>query len=147
MNIRKPLKVMLRKPDNKGQGLVEFAVVIIVLVTAIYGVLVIGQIFHVKVVLNNAAREGVRYLSLHPTDNLNSYAGTKAAAIGEAQNSGVVLSNGDVTVPSCNPDEITGYCESGFPVQVRVGTSYALAWDWLFPSMLSIVSSARMMVP
>jgi Flp pilus assembly protein TadG len=133
--------------NNSGQGLVEFAIVIVLLFTVIFGALMIGQIFHAKVVLNNAAREGARYLSLHPTDNGNAYSGTIAATLQEAQNSGVVITSSDVTVPSCNVDEISGYCESGFPVQVRASTTFTMAWDWLFPSSILIDGAARMMVP
>ncbi len=115
-----------------------------------YGALVIGQVFHVKTVLNNAAREGARYLSLHPTDNTLSYSGTKAAAMLESKNSGVALANSDITVSppwGCRVDEITGFCEAGFPVAVQVGTTYGLAWEWLFASTVLLVSEAQMMVP
>jgi Flp pilus assembly protein TadG len=134
-------------PSSRGQSLLEFAVVAMVLFIAIYGVLVLGQVFHVKVVLNNAAREGVRYLSLHPMENTTSFSNTKAAAVAEAQNSGVVLSVSDVFVPMCNVDEITGFCESGFPVEVRVRTDFELAWEWLFPKVVQIESVAKMMIP
>ena len=133
--------------NNQGQGLLEFAIVILLLFMVIYGALVIGQIFHAKVVLNNAAREGARYLSLHPMDNIGSFNGTKAAVLLEATNSGVIIDANDVTVPGCNVDAISGFCESGFPVLVRVGTTFNLAWDWLFPSTIVIEGSARMMVP
>ena len=133
--------------NNSGQGLIEFAIVIMFLFTVIFGALMIAQIFHAKVILNNAAREGVRYLSLHPTDNVGAFSGTKAAAIQEAQNSGVVLTSSDITVPDCNIDEISGYCESGFPVQVRTSITYTMAWEWLFPSSFLVEGVARMMVP
>jgi Flp pilus assembly protein TadG len=117
------------------------------LFTVLFGALMIGQIFHAKVVLNNAAREGARYLSLHPTDNGNAYSGTKAAAMKEAQNSGVVITSSDVRVdPDCNVD-FSGYCESGFPVQVRASKTIILAWEWLFPGSILIEGAAWMMVP
>lgn len=133
--------------NNKGQGLVEFAIVITFLFTAIFGALMLSQIFHAKVVLNNAAREGVRYLSLHPTDNIGAFSGTKAAAIREAQNSGVVITSADVSVPDCNIDEISGFCKSGFPVQVRTSINFIFAWDWLFPNSFLVEGVAGMIVP
>ncbi|MDH3942928.1 MAG: pilus assembly protein [Anaerolineae bacterium] len=132
---------------NSGQSILEFAVTVIFLFIAVYGVLVLGQVFHVKVVLNNAAREGVRYLSLHPMENTEGFSGTKAAAVAEAQNSGVIINISDVTVPMCNIDEVTGFCESGFPVEVHVETSFSLAWEWIFPNSVEIESVAKMMVP
>ncbi|MCH7664287.1 MAG: pilus assembly protein [Chloroflexi bacterium] len=138
---------MITLKNNQGQGLLEFAIVILLLFMVIYGALVIGQIFHAKVVLNNAAREGVRYLSLHPADNIGSFSGTKAAAVLEATNSGVVLDASNVTVPDCIEDDFSGFCESGSPVLVMVGTTFNLAWDWLFPSTITIQGEARMMVP
>lgn len=133
--------------NNKGQGLIEFAIVIMLLFTVMFGALMIAQVFHAKVVLNNAAREGVRYLSLHPTDNVGAFSGTKAAALQEAENSGVVITSSDVTVPNCNIDELSGYCESGFPVQVRTSMTFRLAWDWLLPSSFLVEGAAWMMVP
>ena len=138
---------------NSGQGLLEFAIVVLLLFMVIFGALVIGQIFHAKVVLNNAAREGVRYLSLHPMDNISSFSGTKTATVLEATNSGVILDTSDVTISAsgtpigCNVDVITGFCESGYQVEVTVGSTFTLAWEWLFPSTISIEGSASMMVP
>ena len=137
---------MQRQNNNNGQGVLEFAIVIPLLFMVIFGALVIGQIFHAKVVLNNAAREGVRYLTLHPTDNIGSFSGTKAAVLLEATNSGVVLTASDVTVPGCIEDA-SGFCESGNPVLVRVGMTFNLAWDWLFPSTIEIQGEAQMMIP
>ena len=138
---------MQRLNNNSGQGLLEFAIVIPLLFMVIFGALVIGQIFHAKVVLNNAAREGARYLSLHPTDNIGGFIGTKAAVILEATNSGVVITPSDVTVPSCNIDVLSGFCRAGFPVLVIVGINFNLAWDWLFPSTILIKGEAQMMIP
>ena len=138
---------MQRQNNNNGQGVLEFAIVIPLLFMVIFGALVIGQIFHAKVVLNNAAREGVRYLTLHPTDNIGSFSGTKAAVLLEATNSGVVITASDVSVVGGCTVISTTFCESGFPVQVRVGMTFNLAWDWLFPSTIEIQGEAQMMIP
>lgn len=129
--------------NNKGQGLLEFALVILILFIVIFGVMVLAQIFQVKVVLNNAAREGVRYLSIHPMDNIGSFSGTKAAALAEAQNSGVELTSSDV-LTSCSIDAGTGFCASGYPVEVRVIKNYTLAWEWLFPNAVLLEGAAQM---
>ena len=145
--VRNLMGLSSRKRKSSGQGLVEFALVIIVLFMVIFGALVLGQLFHTRVVLNNAAREGARYLSIHPTDNQASFAGTKAAAVLEATNSGVGVTDSDVTVgPGCNVDPITNFCESGSPVEVKVATTVTLAWQWLFPSSIALEGSATMIV-
>lgn len=138
-------------PENSaknmaGQGLVEFALVVIFLFTVIFGVLVLAQLFHTRVVLNNSAREGVRYLSLHPTDNTVGYVGTKAAAVAEAKNSGVGITASDVIV-TCFVEVSTGFCQSGIQAQVRVGKAITLSWQWLFPGEIPLEGQATMMVP
>lgn len=140
------MKLRSDYPKMIGQGLIEFALVLIILIMIIYGALVLGQLFHTRIVLNNAAREGVRYLSLHPTDNKMNYVGTKAAAVLEATNSGVLVTSADVSVADCNEDAISGYCESGFPVEVKVGMAVDLAWQWLFPSSIALEGEAKMIV-
>lgn len=51
-----------------GQGLVEFALIVPVLLVMALGIINFGHVFAVHASLVNAAREGARYGMVHPTD-------------------------------------------------------------------------------
>ena len=64
MNIKKDLS---RK--QKGQGLVEFAVVALVLLVLVVGLLDLGRALFTFVALRDAAQEGASYGSIYPGDS------------------------------------------------------------------------------
>lgn len=53
---------------EKGQAMVEFALVLIPMLILIGGIIDFGWIFYHKVIVNNAAREGARYAAIHSKD-------------------------------------------------------------------------------
>lgn len=53
---------------EKGQAMVEFALILIPLLILIGGIIDFGWIFYHKVIVNNAAREGARYAAIHAKD-------------------------------------------------------------------------------
>lgn len=58
--------------DNRGQTLVEFGLVAVVLVMLLLGVFEIGRMILAYTTVANAARAGARYAIVHGTDNLAS---------------------------------------------------------------------------
>ena len=60
-----------RSQTKWGQGLVEFALILPVLLMVVIGTLEFGRIFLVYVTVANGAREGARYGMAHPTDPWN----------------------------------------------------------------------------
>src|SRR5512147_967087 len=111
---------------TKGQGLVEFFLVLMVLLVIAYGVLDLGRVYHAMITITNAAREGARFLTIHPDDNANGFSGTRNAAVKEAQGSKLELSLEQITVTSCTDrDEFPG-CDSGYPVRVTVSYPFPL---------------------
>lgn len=53
---------------ERGQSLVEFAIILPVLLLLVLGVVDLGMGFKTYITLTNASREGVRWISIHPTD-------------------------------------------------------------------------------
>jgi Flp pilus assembly protein TadG len=60
------------KKSEKGQAMVEFALVLIPLLIIIGGIIDFGWIFYHKVMINNAAREGARYAAINPADEAST---------------------------------------------------------------------------
>ena len=48
------------KKDQKGQALVEFALILPILILLVMGIIEFGIIYHTQLVLDNASREGAR---------------------------------------------------------------------------------------
>lgn len=57
-----------RRRVRRGQGLVEFALILPILLLVLIGMLEFGRILFIYVNVSNAAREGVRYGVVHPSD-------------------------------------------------------------------------------
>lgn len=51
--------------NEKGQAMVEFALVLPILLLFIAGVIDFGWIFHNQLAANNASREAARYIAIH----------------------------------------------------------------------------------
>lgn len=54
--------------SEKGQAMVEFALILPVLFLIIGGIIDFGWIFHHQSIANNACREGARYASIHSSN-------------------------------------------------------------------------------
>lgn len=102
------LKRILR--GQRGANLIEMALVTTLLLLLFGGVVDLGRVFHSYIVVTNAAREGARMGSHFPDrDDL-----IRAAAIQEAAESGVELSEGDIAI------EFPAGSVPGNPIRVSV---------------------------
>jgi hypothetical protein len=136
------------KERNHGQGLLEFAVILPILVVVIFGVFDLGRLYFSTITLTSAAREGVRYLSVYPEDVSNTipYSNTLSVVIQEAQNSGILITEGDIS-PHCPTDDSGKYCESGGTATVSITYEFDLILGWLLPNTIEITRGAQMVVP
>lgn len=129
---------MITSKKEKGQELIEFAILLPLLLLIAFGVLDLGRIFHVAITITNASREGARYGTFFPADAAGIIAATQA----EALNSGIDLSSSPIIV------ECPSGCASGLPIRVTVQYDFQLIFGLVFPSTtLQIARYAEMMVP
>ena len=132
---------------QRGQDLVEFALVLPVLLLIVIGVLDLGRVFFASIALANIAREGARYgidLDWKNICKTNCDDGedlAKIAAIREADNSGFDLDSLTVTA-EC------GDCSSEYHDQLEVTATYdfELILKFILPDF-SIQRNATMMIP
>ncbi|NIV14468.1 MAG: hypothetical protein GWN62_25295, partial [Aliifodinibius sp.] len=75
---------------RKGQALVEFALALPLLLLLILGVLEFGRAFKIKLVLENAAREGTHYFIYNRFTDAD-LSGTVDTVVAEEFNSGVAI--------------------------------------------------------
>lgn len=110
-SIRENVTISLQK-KTRGQAVLEFALLLPILLLLLIGTLEFGRLFFAKIVITNAAREGVYYLSMHTTDKTNCsgvapnqicYLTTRQAVKDEANASGLTLTDTDISIgtPCC----------------------------------------------
>lgn len=68
--------------SERGQAMVEFALVLPVLLALLCGIIDFGWIYYNQITLNNAAREGARYAVIHydPADDWRASAESRMMA-------------------------------------------------------------------
>lgn len=112
---------------ERGQSLVEFAVILPVLLLIVLGTVDLAIGFKTYIALTNAAREGARWISIHPSDQL----GAKVRVAEEAERVGVqegLLAEKGYTVTFV-PDK-SSY-SAGDKVTVNVSYEYELLFGAL----------------
>lgn len=126
--------LLYRKHGERGQSIVEFALIFMVLILLTLGFLDLGRAVYMQSVLANAAREGARAAIINvnprPTD-ADIRAAVRARAIG------IQLTDGDITI-SPSPQRMAGQ-----QVSVTVTTNYAAIF---LPYQTNLVSTASMTV-
>lgn len=55
----------MRRKSEKGQAMVEFALLLLPLLLILGGIIDFGWVFHQQVIANNASREAARYVSVY----------------------------------------------------------------------------------
>ncbi|MGD8753629.1 MAG: pilus assembly protein [Anaerolineales bacterium] len=135
-----------RNPRKAGQSLLEFALVLPLLLIVVAGVLDLGRVFFAVIQVTNAAREGVRYLTLHP-DDTPLFTETKNAAKSETQIDISVAANCEDAVDDNGNLGADGLCDPGKEAVVTASHSFDLIMGWIFPDALTISRDAKMVVP
>lgn len=122
-----------RQDRQPGQSLVELALVLPALLLVLALVLDIGRGVQAYTALVNAAREGARYGSVHPTDTN----GTIATVRNELQRSGLLPANATV---------LTSGSGAGNPFRVTVTYRLPLILGVVGGSHLTITANAEAVI-
>jgi len=75
----------MRKSENSGQSIVEFALLLPILLILLLGLLDLGRVWHALVTIRDCAAEGATYAAIHPSDEEGIRARTAAASSGLVQ--------------------------------------------------------------
>ena len=139
--------------SEQGQNLVELALILPLMFIILIGVLDLGRIFFAEIAVMNAAREGVRYLTTHPSDKSVGFPKTIEAARDQAVYSGFPAASFSV-LASCTYTDDDGGCEAGRRLNrpdnravVTVTYEFDLISGWILPDSIVLTQSASMVVP
>lgn len=129
-------KLVRRKKENqRGVAAVEFAIIVLVFITLLFGIIEFGLLMYNQHIVTNAGREGARYGIVYRSERLNE-SDIKQVVDGYGEQYIVTFGNKtwDVEVPSA--------CSgSGAPLSVTVDYSY----DFLFFPWSRNISSTTTM--
>jgi Flp pilus assembly pilin Flp len=117
--------------DERGAVAVEFALVLPLLLTLVFGIVQFGLALNTKLTLTHAAREGARAAIV----GANATAAVKDAA------TGLGLQSGDVDVVGCDADEV------GEQAEVEASTEFELSIPFMELGDLTLSSKAVMRCP
>jgi len=123
-----------KKFEDYGQSLVELALVLPIVLLLILGAMDFGRMFYTKIVITNAAREGVNYLSRHKEDKDNCASGecfqdTWEVIQEEGTSSGISFIYSEVDWANTN------CCTVGSPVAINITKSIDLIFDGFLQSV------------
>jgi Flp pilus assembly protein TadG len=145
IKIRKRNKLRQR---DQGQGLVEFALLIPLLVLIVFGAVDLARAYFAQVTITNASREGARYAM-----RINGDPGTAAAklalikqrVIDEASYSLAILDS-DITV-NCSGGAYVSPCGSGNDIRVTVYYDFDLVMGAYFIPSITLSHYTEMVAP
>jgi Flp pilus assembly protein TadG len=127
--------------NGQGQSLVEFALILPILVLVLVGVFDLGRALFALITITNAAREGARYGTLHTDETVDL---VQAAAMLEAQGSGITIDSVNVTCPD---NGVPWPCNRGTAVRVTVVSTFESILGVIIPNDIVISRFAEMAVP
>lgn len=139
-------KQMLRYKQISGQGLIEFALVLPILLLLIIGALDYGFAFFIKVELESSAREGAYYMVYHARES-GAVDEAKNRVQIEGENAGIQILLSDIDVVCMVGIIEDSTCPSGSTVIVTVQHQMPLAVDIFGNGLLELTSDARMQIP
>jgi len=137
---------MHKNDQVNGQGLIEFALVLPILLLLIIGALDYGFAFFIKVELENSAREGAFYMVYH-SDETGAIDEAKNRVQLEGNNAGITISLSDIDVICMVGTVVDNTCPSGSTVIVTARNQMPLAIDIFGNGPLELSSDARMQIP
>nr|HID13799.1 pilus assembly protein [Anaerolineae bacterium] len=110
---------MKRTQKEKGQSLIEFALLLPVLLIVLAGVLDLGRLYYAYVAVSDAAAEGAAYAAIHPDDTEGVVERAQAASSGLVEiDEGLV----EIDCPTVAP---------GAPVTVTVSYTFTVATPFI----------------
>jgi len=134
-------RILSRARDSRGQSLVEFALVSLGLVMLLFGVVELCRLVLVYTTISNAARVGVRYATVHGSDNSASLSTVQGVVNGYLSAATVYAPNATVNV--CYGASLSSYtaCPSSAGSPGAPGTAVTVSVSYPYNPIISYFSS------
>ena len=119
---------MRRTGGQKGQGLVEFMLILPVLIVMFVGLLDVGRLYFSWVAVTDAAGEGAAYAASYPPEDSGDTDSIDLIRERARESSG-----GMVEIESDAVDVLFGSTDSGEPITVTVGYTFTVLTPVIAP--------------
>jgi Flp pilus assembly protein TadG len=140
--------------NQRGQSMIEFALILPLMVLIIVGIFDLGRAFFAYISITNAAREGARVATFWPGKTTGNDVVT--AIQNELMDSPMIdltgatyqiecMNGASFVVKPQNSSILV--CDSGKPVRVTVTYPFNLIIGLIFPKAIILERSAQMMIP
>jgi hypothetical protein len=136
--------------NRAGQGMIEFALMLPVLILVVFGALELGRAFFAYIAITNAAREGARVYTFRPDVTTAS---DVAAAVTKEVGSVPLVNVSNIASIDMGCGNAFGIsvapkaCPRFEPIRVTVTYNHNLVFNFIFPQTIVLRRSAEMMVP
>jgi Flp pilus assembly protein TadG len=117
-----------RRERERGQGLLEFAMVIALLLLLIFGIIDFARVFFGYATMANGVREGARYGIVHPEDEAGMEAAARAMMV-------VIGAPVDVQINYLNTNADGSDCKTHLCTIQVVATSDFPVWTPVLPNI------------
>ena len=118
---------------EQGQGLLEFALVVVFLLLVMFGIIDFARVFFGYATMSNGVREGARFAVVHPHD--------EAGILAAARDMMVVIGapvDVDVGFPDACEDDGSLFCKDSRSRVVVTATSDFAVWTPIVPNFTMV---------
>ena len=141
---RNPLRLRRRNDAKSGQGIVELALSLPLLLLLMLGTIDIGRVFYDYVQLRNAVREGAGYGSRMPTDTAGITLRVNRHGI-PASTTVSVDCTGDCTTTNGVPNGVGTIEVTATHTFTPITTAFLQSWFGINPITIKVKSSMRLL--
>jgi len=141
---RNPLRLRRRNDAKSGQGIVELALSLPLLLLLMLGTIDIGRVFYDYVQLRNAVREGAGYGSRMPTDTAGITLRVNRHGI-PASTTVSVACTGDCTTTNGVPNGVGTIEVTATHTFTPITTAFLQSWFGINPITIKVKSSMRLL--
>jgi Flp pilus assembly protein TadG len=137
----------------KGQGTIEFVLLLPILILIVFGALELGRAFFAFIAISNAAREGARVFTFRPDVTTISHINTSInSEVGNIPT--VEVGNISARIIECGTsyslvttDADLKACPKLQPIRVTLTYNHTLVFEYIFPQTIVLRRSVEMLVP
>jgi Flp pilus assembly protein TadG len=140
--IRRPALVARRRRGTRGQGLVEFALVLPVFLVLLLALFDAGRVLYAQNTITQAARDAVRLGAVSPSYTLAKYEAIRNKVLSSAIGVSVIGTNvtGQAAVPCSTPDA-TSPTTCFYPDAVTAGSRVVVNVSATVPLITPLIGS------
>ena len=141
------IKLRRAKKAEKGQAMVELALVLPILLLILLGIIEFGHIFYSYLVIQNATRDGARYGVVWDSSNNHYVTNTEVETVVRGKTTALQKSDTNLTVYITPTTESTKASGKNFEVNIKYNVPlFTPLWNNILPNPFPISAKTVMRI-